>query len=328
MLIDRFDRPIENLRISVTDRCDLRCFYCIPDEDIEWLPRGEILTLEEIARVARVAVREGIRRIRLTGGEPLMRKGLEVLIEKLHAILGLEDVALTTNATTLARKAEALYAAGLHRINISLDTLREETFFRLTKRKRLAEVLAGIDAAEAAGMNPIRINTVLIRGINDDEVLDLVALARERGFEWRFIEFMPLEAGQVWGEDRMIPGSEVRERIEAVYAIEPDPTIDPSQPSRDWVFADGAPGKVGFIDSVTEPFCGKCNRIRLTADGKIRTCLFSLDEIDLIGALRSGATDDEIAAILHVAVARKEKKHHITDGLFVKPERSMSRIGG
>jgi cyclic pyranopterin phosphate synthase len=328
MLIDRFDRPIENLRISVTDRCDLRCFYCIPDDDIEWLPRAEILTLEEIARIARVAVGEGIRRIRLTGGEPLLRKDLEILIEELHAIPDLEDVALTTNATSLARKAAALYAAGLHRINISLDSLRKETFALLAKRDRLDEVLAGIAAAEEVGMRPIRINTVLVRGINDDEVLDFVALARERGFEWRFIEFMPLEAGRVWGENRMISGAEVRARIEAVHSIVPDSTIDPSQPSRDFVFADGSPGKVGFIDSVTEPFCRRCNRIRLTADGKIRTCLFSVDEIDLMSALRSGGTDDDLVQVLHAAVARKEKKHHITDGLFVKPERTMSRIGG
>jgi cyclic pyranopterin phosphate synthase len=328
MLIDRFDRPIENLRISVTDRCDLRCFYCIPDDDIEWLPRAEILTLEEIARIARVAVGEGIRRIRLTGGEPLLRKDLEILIEELHAIPDLEDVALTTNATSLARKAAALYAAGLHRINISLDSLRKETFALLAKRDRLDEVLAGIAAAEEVGMRPIRINTVLVRGINDDEVLDFVALARERGFEWRFIEFMPLEAGRVWGENRMISGAEVRSRIEAAHSIVPDSTIDPSQPSRDFVFADGSPGKVGFIDSVTEPFCRRCNRIRLTADGKIRTCLFSVDEIDLMSALRSGGTDDDLVQVLHAAVARKEKKHHITDGLFVKPERTMSRIGG
>jgi cyclic pyranopterin phosphate synthase len=328
MLIDRFDRPIENLRISVTDRCDLRCFYCIPDDDIEWLPRAEILTLEEIARIAGVAVGEGIRRIRLTGGEPLLRKDLEILIEELHAIPDLEDVALTTNATSLARKAAALYAAGLHRINISLDSLRKETFALLAKRDRLDEVLAGIAAAEEVGMRPIRINTVLVRGINDDEVLDFVALARERGFEWRFIEFMPLEAGRVWGENRMISGAEVRARIEAVHSIVPDSTIDPSQPSRDFVFADGSPGKVGFIDSVTEPFCRRCNRIRLTADGKIRTCLFSVDEIDLMSALRSGGTDDDLVQVLHAAVARKEKKHHITDGLFVKPERTMSRIGG
>ncbi len=328
MLIDRFDRRIENLRISVTDRCDLRCFYCIPDEDIEWLPREEILTLEETARIARVAVGEGVRKIRLTGGEPLLRKGLEHLLRDLHGIPGLADVALTTNGTSLAKKAAVFYAAGLTRINISLDTLRPETFFQLTKRNRLEQVLAGIDAADDAGMAPIRINTVLIRGINDDEVLDFVERARERGFEWRFIEFMPLEAGQIWGEDRMVAGSEVRARIEERYPLLPDPTIDPSQPSRDYTFADGAPGKVGFIDSVTEPFCGNCNRIRLTADGKVRTCLFSLDEIDLIGPLRAGATDDDVARILHAAVARKEKKHHITDGLFVKPDRTMSRIGG
>jgi cyclic pyranopterin phosphate synthase len=328
LLIDRFGRRLESMRISVTDRCDLRCFYCIPGEDIEWLPRAELLTLEEISRLARVAVDCGVRKIRITGGEPLLRRNLESLIRDLSAIEGLESVALTSNATTLARSAAGLVEAGLRRINISLDSLRRETFFQLAKRDRLEQVLAGIDAAEAAGMRPIRINTVPIRGVNDDEVLAFVEMARERGFECRFIEFMPLEAGQTWGRERLVPGAELRERIGAVYPIVPDTGIEPSQPSRDYRFADGAPGKVGFIDAVTQPFCRQCNRIRLTADGRIRTCLFSLDEIDLIGPMRAGADDEGIARIFHEAAARKEKKHHISDGLFVKPGRTMSAIGG
>ena len=257
-LIDRFGRAIESLRISVTDRCDLRCFYCIPDEDIEWLPREELLTLEEMARLARVAVACGVRKVRITGGEPLLRRNLDALIRELSAIEELGPIALTTNGTSLERKAGALREAGLDRINVSLDSLRRKTFFELTRRDRLEQVLAGIAAADAAGMSPIRINTVPIRGVNDDEVLDFVEMARERDFECRFIEFMPLERGDTWGRDRLVPGAELRERIRQVYEIVPDESIDPSQPSRDYTFADGAPGKVGFIDPVTEPFCRQC----------------------------------------------------------------------
>jgi cyclic pyranopterin phosphate synthase len=327
-LIDRFGRKIESMRISVTDRCDLRCFYCIPGEEIEWLPREELLTLEEMARLSRIAAECGVSKLRITGGEPLLRRNLDALIRSLAAIEGIASLALTTNATSLAKRADSLYAAGLERVNISLDSLRPETFFRLARRDRLDQVLEGIDAAAAAGMKPIRINTVPIRGINDDEILDFVEMARERDFECRFIEFMPLERGATWGPDRMIPGAELRERISKVHAIVADPDIHPSQPSRDYRFADGAPGKVGFIDAVTQPFCRQCNRIRLTADGKIRTCLFSIDEIDLIGPLRAGASDEDLAAIFHAAVARKEQKHHISDGLFIKPDRTMSAIGG
>jgi cyclic pyranopterin phosphate synthase len=211
---------------------------------------------------------------------------------------------------------------------VSLDSLDPQTFARMTRRDAHARVLAGIDAAEAAGLRPIRINCVPVRGLNDHEVLGFARLARERGFEVRFIEFMPLEHGSNWGTDVMVPGAELRERIGEVFPIEPDPGCDPHAPSRDWVFSDGAPGLVGFIDSVTQPFCADCNRIRLTADGKVRTCLFSLREHDLLGALRAGADDAELVALLHGAVATKEKKHHITDGMFVKPERTMSQIGG
>jgi cyclic pyranopterin phosphate synthase len=328
VLVDRFGRRIENLRISVTDRCNLRCFYCIPNEDIEWLPRSELLSLEEAARIGRLAVECGVKKIRLTGGEPLLRKDLPVLIEMLRRLPGLEDLALTTNATQLARLAEPLARAGLQRVNVSLDSLDPKTFRDLTRRDVHAKILQGIDAADAAGLHPIRLNVVLVRNKNDHEVVDFARLARERGFEVRFIEFMPLEHGNHWGSDVMVPGYEIRARIDAEYPLVPKPNADPHAPSRDWVFADGTPGLIGFIDSVTQPFCAECNRIRLTADGKLRTCLFSLKEHDLRGPLRSGASDDELIGQLHAAVGTKEKKHHITDGLFVKPERTMSAIGG
>jgi cyclic pyranopterin phosphate synthase len=327
-LEDRFGRRIENLRISVTDRCDLRCFYCIPDEDIEWLPREGLLSLEELARVARLAVESGIRKIRITGGEPLLRKNLPRLVELIASLPGLDDLALTTNGTQLTRLAGPLARAGLKRVNVSLDSLDPATFRAMTRRDFHGRVMAGLDAAEAAGLLPLRINTVLVRGRNEHEVVDFAGLARERGFEVRFIEFMPLEHGNRWGTDVMVPGHEARERIEEVFPLRPRPDRDPHAPSRDWVFADGAPGLVGFIDSVTEPFCAECNRIRLTADGKLRTCLFSLREHDLRSVLRSGADDEEVVQRLRDAVETKERKHHITDGMFVKPDRTMSAIGG
>ncbi len=327
LLTDRYARRIESLRISVTDRCDLRCFYCMP-EDVEWLPRKSLLSFEEIERVARVALEGGVRRLRVTGGEPLLRKDLPTLIARLARLPGLEDLALTSNATQLDRLAVPLRQAGLERVNISLDSLDPDKFRKLTNRDMHAQVMGGIDAADAAGFGHISLNCVVIRGQNDDEVVDFARLARERAFDVRFIEFMPLEHGTKWGTDVMVPGKELRERIAEVFPIEPDPDQDPHAPSRDWLFRDGAPGSVGFIDSVTQPFCSTCNRIRLTADGKIRTCLFSLRENDLLGPLRAGADDKELAALLGAAVATKEKKHHITDGLFVKPERTMSQIGG
>ncbi len=327
LLTDSFGRRIESLRISVTDRCDLRCVYCIP-EDIEWLPRAQLLSLEEIARLARLAVAGGVRKLRLTGGEPLLRRDLPRLIEMLSAITGLDDLALTTNGTQLARLAGELKRAGLERVNVSLDSLDRETFQRMAQRDALAHVLRGIDAAAEAGLWPVRINCVAVRGLNDGEAVAFAELARTRGFEVRFIEFMPLEHGERWGRDVLVPGRELRARIEERFALVPDPAQDPHAPSRDWRFADGAPGLVGFIDSVTEPFCAACNRIRLTADGKLRTCLFSVREHDLRALLRGGASDGEILERLHGVVATKELKHHITDGLFVKPERTMSRIGG
>jgi cyclic pyranopterin phosphate synthase len=327
-LQDSFGREIKSLRISVTDRCNFRCIYCIPNENIEWLPKAELLTFEEIVRLARIAIGLGVSKLRLTGGEPLLRKNLPFLVEELAALPGLEGLALTTNATELTRLAKPLAKAGLERVNISLDTLDRENFARMAQRDALPRVLEGIDAAVAAGLQPISINCVVIRGMNDHEVLDFADLARTRGFEVRFIEFMPLEHGQRWGEHALVPGKELRERVEERYPLDASPEQDPHSPSRDWVFRDGAPGTLGFIDSVTAPFCAECNRIRLTADGKIRTCLFSLREHDLLAALRSGEDDAQVSDRLRAAVKTKELKHHITDGLFVKPERTMSQIGG
>ncbi|CAG1005590.1 GTP 3',8-cyclase [Myxococcaceae bacterium] len=326
-LADSFGRRIGSLRISVTDRCNLRCVYCMP-EDIPWLPRAQLLSLEELARVARIVVASGVRKIRLTGGEPLLRRDLPTLIELLAEIPGLDDLALTTNGTQLARLAGPLRKAGLRRVNVSLDSLDRENFARMAQRDVLAQVLAGIDAAAEASLAPVRINCVPMRGVNDHEALAFAKLARERGFEVRFIEFMPLEHGDRWGRDVMVAGSELRQRIDAVHPLVPDPGCDEHSPSRDWRFADGAPGVIGFIDSMSRPFCAHCNRIRLTADGKLRTCLFSVREHDLRELLRRGASDEEILARLRAVVATKELKHHVGDGLYVKPERTMSRIGG
>jgi len=326
-LQDGFGRRIESLRISVTDRCDLRCLYCIP-EDIEWLPRSELLTLEELARVARLAVESGVRKLRITGGEPLLRRDLPRLVEMLASLAGLEDLALTTNGTQLERLARPLRDAGLERVNVSLDALDPETFRRMTQRDALAQVLAGLDAADAAGLHPISINVVPLRGVNDHQIPAFARLARERGFEVRFIEFMPLEHGWRWGEHVLVPGHEARERIASEFPLEPVEDGDPHAPSRDWRFADGARGLLGFIDTVSEPFCGSCNRIRLTADGQLRTCLFSVREHDLRSRIRGGADDAALVAFLHEVVASKELKHHVGDGDWVKPERSMSRIGG
>ena len=328
LLTDGWNRAITNLRISVTDRCNFRCVYCIPDENIEWLPRGQIASLEELARIARIAVGLGVRKLRITGGEPLLRKNLPSLIAELATLPGLDDIALTTNGTELPRLARDLADAGLERVNVSLDSLDRATFAKLAQRDMLPDVLAGIDAAVAAGLTPLSINCVAIRGTNDHEAVAFARFARERGFEVRFIEFMPLEHGQRWGEHALVPGRELRDRVDAVFPLKPAPDQDPHAPSKDWIFADGAPGVMGFIDSVSAPFCSTCNRIRLTADGKLRTCLFSLNEHDLLGPMRDGASDEQVAALLRAAVGTKELKHHITDGLFVKPQRTMSQIGG
>jgi cyclic pyranopterin phosphate synthase len=326
-LVDGFGRVHTDLRISVTDRCNLRCTYCMPAEVI-FRPREELLAYEEIARVATVAARLGIRTIRLTGGEPLVRRGVADLVALLGAVPGIEEVALTTNGLLLAAQAAALRAAGLSRLNISLDALGEEAFERITRRRGLGRVLAGIAAAREAGFRSIRINAVSIRGLTEGEIVPLARFCRGAGLHLRFIEFMPLDADDAWSDARVLSGAAVRAiLIREVGPLEFVPAADPGQPAVDWRWADGA-GLVGFIDPVTQPFCGRCDRLRLTADGQFRNCLFSTTEWDVRDVLRGGGDDAEIAALLRACVAAKRAAHGIGSPAFERPARAMYQIGG
>ncbi|MEN9595498.1 MAG: hypothetical protein RLY23_1981 [Actinomycetota bacterium] len=327
-LVDGHGRRVRDLRISITDRCNLRCTYCMPAEGLPWLPRADVLTYEEIARIAKVCVdRWAFDAIRITGGEPTLRADLVSLFEML-APLGV-DLAMTTNAIRLVDLAVPLRNAGLKRVNISLDTLNAATFESITRRDDLARTIAGIDAAIAAGLAPVKINTVVMRGVNDHEILDLVEFARDRGVGLRFIEFMPLDAGQGWTLDQVVPAREILETIDAAFPLSGDaiPTSGPVEPAERFAFADGR-GDVGVIASVTEPFCGDCDRVRITADGRLRTCLFALDESDLREVVRSGGSDDDLAAVIARAVAGKWAGHRIGNVDFIRPDRSMSQIGG
>jgi len=328
MLVDQLGRSIINLRISVTDRCNFRCVYCMPEEGMKWLPRDGILTFEEIERLARVFCALGIRKLRLTGGEPLLRHDLHELVRMLVAVPGVEDIALTTNGVLLAEQAEALARAGLRRVNVSLDSLERETFEAVARRDALDRVLAGLDAAATYFEGAIKVNAVLIRGINDHEILEFAELARRPRFEVRFIEYMPLDAQRAWSMDRIVSGEEIRRSIHERYPLCRESGDDSRAPSQDWVFADGIGGKVGFIDSVTAPFCDHCNRIRMTADGKLRTCLFSTGETDLLSLVRGAADDEEITRVIRDAVWKKEPGHKINQPDFVPASRSMSQIGG
>jgi cyclic pyranopterin phosphate synthase len=326
-LIDTHGRVVRDLRISVTDRCNLRCVYCMPAEGMPWLPREQLLTYEEIARFTGVALACGVRGVRLTGGEPTVRQDLPVLVRMLHALSPGLDLSLTTNGLKLAAMSGELRDAGLVRVNVSLDTLDRERFHRLARRDRLAEVLAGLDAAQRAGFAPIKINAVLMRGFNQDEAVPLARWARDRGFELRFIEWMPLDFQHTWSREKLVPAAEILERIHAEMPIEVAPGEDPSAPATVYRYLDGG-GKVGVIASVTRPFCGHCDRIRLTADGQIRTCLFSLTEYDFRKLMRSGGSDEDVAALLAAAVHRKEPGHLINSPFFEQPARGMSAIGG
>src|SRR2546421_10716500 len=327
-LRDSYGRIADDLRISVTDRCNFRCIYCMPAEGLKWLARGDILRFEEIVRLARIFVRRyGVRTIRLTGGEPLVRVHIEELVGMINELDPSLDITMTTNGVLLRDKAKVLAEAGLKRVNISLDTLHIDRFQEIARRDAFARTMEGIQAAEDAGLRPIKLNMVVMRGKNDDEVVDFARLARSKGYEVRFIEFMPLDGEEIWTNDMVVPSRRILEQIEDQFPLVPVPPKQPG-PSTDYQFADGAPGGVGFISSVSQAFCSTCNRIRLTAEGGLRTCLFSLSETPLRDLMRGGASDDHICRVIEQAVWSKEEGHLINQEGFIRPSKSMSQIGG
>jgi cyclic pyranopterin phosphate synthase len=329
-LKDSYNRPIRDLRVSLTDRCNFRCFYCLPHGEPPIAPKEQMLSYEEIEYVCDIFVELGIEKIRLTGGEPMMRRDIETIIEKLSALKakGLQDLALTTNGYFLPDRAQALKDAGLDRITISLDSLKRDTFKQMTGVDVLDRVLAGIEAAKLAGLQPIKINAVIVRGHNEAEVADFAAFAREHNVKMRFIEFMPLDSGHDWSREDVVSGREIYDRINKRFPLIALDVFRGSETSSRYRFADGAPGEVGIIAPVTEPFCGACSRIRLTADGQIRTCLFSTVEHSLRDVVRTGASRTEIIEFIESVVVKKEPRHYINDPQFVAPSRSMSFIGG
>jgi len=326
-LIDAFGRIHNNLRISVTDRCNIRCVYCMP-ERVEFMPREQLLNYEEIARFVRIAATLGIDKIRLTGGEPLVRKDLDELVHKLVGVEGIVDVGLTTNGILLAPVAQKLWDAGLRRINISLDTLDAERFKRLARRTGLEETIEGVLAAKRAGFDPVKVNAVIIRGFNEEDIAPLGRFAREHGVEMRFIEYMPLDAEQLWEREKVVFAAEILDVLASEVApLAPVPNPDPRAPAVDYDYLDGG-GRVGMIASISRPFCGNCNRMRLTSDGKLRNCLFALQETDVRGMLRSGAPDDQIIDALLKSVAAKWEGHEINTARYIQPDRAMHSIGG
>ena len=333
-LVDRFGRTATDLRVSLTDRCNLRCTYCMPEQGLAWLPKQTLLTDDEIVRLIDIAVRRlGVTEIRFTGGEPLLRPGLVRIVEQVARLEPRPKMSVTTNGIGLARIAGSLAAAGLDRVNVSLDTLRPDRFQALARRERLDDVLEGLRAADAAGLRPVKLNTVLMRDINDDEAAALLAFALQHGYELRFIEQMPLDAQHAWRREDMVAADEIHKQLRAVYDLEPDPTDRGAAPAETWLVAghtglDGKPAKVGVIASVTQPFCGACDRTRLTADGQVRNCLFGQEETDLRGLLRDGAEDEAIADAWRSAMWGKRAGHGIDDPTFLQPSRPMSAIGG
>jgi GTP 3',8-cyclase len=326
-LIDGHGRPIGDVRISVTDRCNFRCQYCMPAEGLPWLDRSALLTYEEIERLVRLLAAMGVHDVRLTGGEPLVRRELWRLVEGLATIEDVHDLSLTTNGYLLERQVDDLVRAGLRRVNVSLDSLAPDRFFQLTRRDSLHQVLAGLEAAQQyPELRPIKVNVVALKDFTEDEVLRFAEFARQNPYEVRFIEFMPLDADHAWTREKVLPNADIVAMIDAVYPLEPVGR-ERHGTARRYRFADGT-GEMGFISPVTQPFCGDCNRIRLTAEGELRTCLFSMTETDLREPLRSGASDAELEQIIRDAVWRKELKHHVNDPGFVQPARTMSRIGG
>ena len=347
LLIDSHGRVLRDLRVSVTDRCNFRCLYCLPETEAaqnfyrgrwaslpdttpiahQWQPRSKILTFEEIERTVRLAVELGIEKIRLTGGEPLLRRDLHRLVASLAKIPGITDLAMTSNGFLFAEQGKLLRDAGLQRISFSLDSLDRENFQKITGRDALDEVLASIAHAQGLGLNPVKVNAVIIRGINDHEIEALAEFGHSRNLHMRFIEFMPLDSARAWLKDLVVTGREILQRIQARFVLQPAPSKNKSETARRWTFEDGR-GEIGIIAPVSEPFCGHCNRLRLTADGKIRTCLFSVTEHDLRSRLRSNATDDDLRLYFEEVVGQKEARHHIGEPDFVPPSRSMSCIGG
>jgi GTP 3',8-cyclase len=327
-LVDTHSRLHDSLRISVTDRCNIRCCYCMPEHPVEFVPRREILSFEEIERFVRIAARLGFNKLRLTGGEPLVRKDLAGLVARLRAVEGIGDLALTTNGALLADQAEALFRAGLGRVNVHLDTLDRERFIRITRRDELGRILEGIEVCRRLGFQPIKINAVAVKGLTEPDVVPLARWGRERGLEIRFIEFMPLDAQGLWDRGAVLTAVEIVETLEReVGPLEPAPDPDPRAPATEYRYRDGG-GKVGFIASVSRPFCLNCNRVRLTADGKLRYCLFALEETDVLGLLRGGSSDEEIAGAVQATVLRKWEGHEINTSRFVAPPRPMYTIGG
>jgi cyclic pyranopterin phosphate synthase len=333
-LVDRYGRVATDLRVSLTDRCNLRCTYCMPPEGLPWLPTADVLTDDEVVRLVRVAVeRLGVTEVRFTGGEPLLRPGLTGIVAASAAMDPRPTLSLTTNGIGLQRLARPLAEAGLDRVNVSLDTLDESRFTRISYRRRLPDVLGGLAAAADAGLTPVKINTVLLRGINDDEAVPLLRFALTHGYELRFIEQMPLDAQHSWHREAMVTAEEILAALRAAFTLLPDPAVRGGAPAETWLVdgshdADGQPARVGVIGSVTRPFCGDCDRTRLTADGQVRNCLFAREESDLRGPMRAGADDEELAHRWRVAMYGKRPGHGIDDPTFLQPARPMSAIGG
>ncbi|MDQ3615575.1 MAG: GTP 3',8-cyclase MoaA [Actinomycetota bacterium] len=327
-LLDTFGRTATDLRVSLTDRCNLRCSYCMPAEGLNWLPHDETLTDDEVVRLISIGVGcLGIREVRFTGGEPLVRRGLVDIVRRTKALVPSPETSLTTNALGLTRTARALADAGLDRVNVSLDTVRREQFLEITRRDRFDDVVAGLEAAKAAGLGPVKINAVLLRGVNDDQAPELLRWCVERGYELRFIEQMPLDAQHGWRRDTMITAEEIFDALRPEFDLEPAEEPRGSAPAE--LFAvNGGPATVGVIASVTRPFCGDCDRVRLTADGQVRNCLFATEESDLRASLRGGASDDQIAERWRAAMLTKRPGHGIDDVSFLQPTRPMSAIGG
>jgi cyclic pyranopterin phosphate synthase len=327
-LIDSFGRVHTNLRISVTDRCNIRCFYCMPAENVQFMDRKDLLTFEEMERFVRIAVPLGLTKIRLTGGEPLVRHDLHILVKKLAAIPQIHDIGLTTNGILLADQAQDLYDAGLRRINVSLDALDPVKFKEITRREGYEKVLEGIKAAQRVGFDPVKVNAVSVRGMTEDEIVRFGHFARETGVEIRFIEFMPLDADNAWERDKVLFAHEILEKLSAeIMPLVPCPNQDPHAPATEFQFEDGV-GKIGIIASVSQPFCMSCDRFRITADGKLRNCLFSLEETDVRGMLRGGASETEIADAIRASIAAKKEGHEINTARYIQPDRPMYSIGG